>query len=958
MKKLFRNKKLLAILLAMMLILGSGNVAFAALPEGNGGNPSGGGGSTGPGSTYHDPIMNEIVTTMAESINGEEAFDYVSYVYMGWRTTGGPWQNQVIEGFLMNQLEDGGYVKADKDMSSAADQDYVWLQHDESTADVWAPEYARLKVVTEVRPEFQATADRFNVESYAFDPTSKTYLDHYGEQYGVSNVDEMWDWIIEKDGSGNRTNVVNGLEAELNKRAHLTWQTGFTNPSGTDPENAKVIKAEVVNVGKVTSSGSKYASEYTGSESDLKGKVLLCTTGNSTNWNYAKQVGAVSVMSKASLSSYSNPTIDGEQWYTNSARYASGRGMAANKEQMAAGAPIVEWNLSIDQERDMLALLAAHEKIEVEVVAIGDIYPMSDDGKSAKHGDGQLMAIAEIAGSTKPDERVMFVAHVQEPSANDNATGVGLNLELALKMKEMIDTGKMERPERTITFFWGDEMSCARLWLAAHPEEQEKVVCAIDLDMVGEDPEKTGGVMRIEKTPDPSAIYNYTLDVLPGQAPYHETSTKFVRLPDSHTLWGAGKVPPMGGFFINDLYMEAAQQVIAFVDKKFQVDVCPYEGGSDHSIFLQSGVPALLTWHFTDYVYHTTVDTMNMVSAKELENVGITSLSTGYLAAIATEREASAMMDILMAAAKDRFRVETENTARHEAWTKEKGGDMETALTLEKEVLNAWGTWYKEALQSCREYLLTDVSAEYLALEAQNLEKIEQWTTEATDFAERTMGKKVLDMEASYDAKLKWVATEKGTDLTLTNVLSVKNLRNVSLIRLVLTYDADAFTIDEGDVTSLVNQFGIQYDMSPGQVGVVLTVPGGTVTREGATDVLETIFHVKEGASPEQLNVRIKKLELHGESDENITVQFPHQVLNDQAVTEIYYYEGEIDVNGDGILDWQDLSRALTYFGKTSSDDGWNGEYGFWRADLDKDGKITIIDFALLKHAIHTAEMQ
>lgn len=43
------------------------------------------------------------------------------------------------------------------------------------------------------------------------------------------------------------------------------------------------------------------------------------------------------------------------------------------------------------------------------------------------------------------------------------------------------------------------------------------------------------------------------------------------------------------------------------------MDVCPYEGGSDHSRFLAQNVPALLTWHFTDYTYHSSVDTLNMV---------------------------------------------------------------------------------------------------------------------------------------------------------------------------------------------------------------------------------------------------------------------------------------------------------------------------------------------------------
>ena len=105
---------------------------------------------------------------------------------------------------------------------------------------------------------------------------------------------------------------------------------------------------------------------------------------------------------------------------------------------------------------------------------------------------------------------MVLAAHVQEPGCDDNATGVALNLELAVKMKKLIDEGKIARPERTIVFMWGDEMSFSRLYLNAHPDEVEDIICCIDLDMVGEDPAKTGGPMRIEKAPDPSAYYNYT----------------------------------------------------------------------------------------------------------------------------------------------------------------------------------------------------------------------------------------------------------------------------------------------------------------------------------------------------------------------------------------------------------------------------------------------------------------
>ena len=198
-------------------------------------------------------------------------------------------------------------------------------------------------------------------------------------------------------------------------------------------------------------------------------------------------------------------------------------------------------------------------------------------------------------------------------------------------------------------------MNLATLWLNSHPDEKTKALSVLNMDMVGEDPDKTGGVMRIEKTPDPSAKYNYTLDTLPWETDsyYDETFAdpdgQFIRLPDSHTLWGARSYKGMfqEGFFLNDLYMYAAQGVINYHDSDFRVDVCPYEGGSDHSRFLAQNVPALLTWHFTDYTYHSSVDTLNMSSAREMENVSITTMATALMIANATDGN-EALNDVIV----------------------------------------------------------------------------------------------------------------------------------------------------------------------------------------------------------------------------------------------------------------------------------------------------------------------
>lgn len=693
--------------------------------------------------------MQQFVEALGEEVGGEEMFDYLSYVYLGWRTTGGRWQNQVIDDFIVEQLKSAGYnyvgaasteldVKGSNDMSGATDDDYAWVTYYNVDTLTWDPEYAKLEITTEADFEGKdALIDRVNVESAAFNPTTDTYLDHYG----VDSIDEMWAWITEKDADGNRVNVLNGKEAELNQRCHLAWNSCFTDPAGTAPADAVGVSGQVVYIGTVSRSGSSYVcTKYPTAEecaANLAGKVLLSDSSLSNTFNLAKQVGAVAVMSTASLANYSTPKDENGniiEPFNRSARYASGASLSTTAAQTATGNPIVEWQFSNDQLAALKELLekSGDTPVYAKNISIGKTYAMND---AASGGKGQAVAMAEIKGAVYPDERIIICAHVQEPGSNDNATGVASQLGLALTLKKMVDEGTLARPDRTITFLWGDEMNLATLWLDSHPDEKVKVIAALDMDMVGEDPDKTGGVMRIEKTPDPSAAYNYTLDILPWETDsYYDDSFadpdgNFVRLPDSHTLWGAGSFDGMfqEGHFLNDTYMYAATDVIAYHDSDFQVDVCPYEGGSDHSRFLAQNVPALLTWHFTDYTYHTSVDTLAMSSDDEMENVGITTLAAALMMANATDQHEEVAMELAMRmlyAALERMDTETQNTINHRTYTLSHGGDFEAALANEQEVLNAWGDWYAEAIESVAKYLLKSPSQEYQALEAACLEAL------------------------------------------------------------------------------------------------------------------------------------------------------------------------------------------------------------------------------------------
>lgn len=91
-------------------------------------------------------------------LNGMDMYEHLGYVYMGWRTTGGTWQNQVICSYIMEQLAAAEYritgeaVTAPygtanrSDQSNAPDGDYAWVTQYQGTEDmdlgeVWDPEY-------------------------------------------------------------------------------------------------------------------------------------------------------------------------------------------------------------------------------------------------------------------------------------------------------------------------------------------------------------------------------------------------------------------------------------------------------------------------------------------------------------------------------------------------------------------------------------------------------------------------------------------------------------------------------------------------------------------------------------------------------------------------------------------------------------------------------------------------
>ena len=286
------------------------------------------------------------------------------------------------------------------------------------------------------------------------------------------------------------------------------------------------------------------------------------------------------------------------------------------------------------------------------------------------YGD-ELTLVAEVRGSRYPDERFVFSAHLDEPGANDNASGIAALAEGARVLAELVRDGSID-PARSITMLWGSEIRSTARYLAEDSLRSRGVMWGMSLDMVGEDTDKTGGTFLIEKMPDPSAVWT--------------------RGYDRHTEWGDRplSVDDLTPHYLNDFVLSRCKDQAAGTN--WIVKTNPYEGGSDHVPFLRAGKPGLLLWHFTDVFYHTDGDRPDKVSAETLANVGTCALLSAVTLTSADGATARRVIDELSNAALERLAGEYELSRAAIAAGSE--------APEQRLILRTWTEWYGAAIRA------------------------------------------------------------------------------------------------------------------------------------------------------------------------------------------------------------------------------------------------------------------
>jgi hypothetical protein len=243
---------------------------------------------------------------------------------------------------------------------------------------------------------------------------------------------------------------------------------------------------------------------------------------------------------------------------------------------------------------------------------------------------------------------------------------------MARTLAVLVKNGSV-KPRRTITMLYGLEIAQTRNFLADDSVRTRGVKWGLSLDMTGEDTKKTGGTFLIEKMPDPSAIWT--------------------RGDDHHSEWGGRPLAKtdLVPHYYNDYLLARCLDEAASTG--WVVRTNPFEGGSDHTPFLQAKKPGALFWHFTDHFYHTDGDRIDKVSKDELVNVG-----TAALVSVLTMTAADGPTARALVAEQERMaitRLDTE-LKLSKAAVAAPGSDR----AKEQDILRTWTDYYVAALKT------------------------------------------------------------------------------------------------------------------------------------------------------------------------------------------------------------------------------------------------------------------
>jgi len=209
------------------------------------------------------------------------------------------------------------------------------------------------------------------------------------------------------------------------------------------------------------------------------------------------------------------------------------------------------------------------------------------------------------------DDEVVLTAHLCHPlpGANDNASGCAALLEAARALNALIGRGALDRPRRGIRFLLMPEYFGTVAYLSRNEELIPRMVCGLNLDMVGADQELCGSTLIAESPPRCTPSFAGDLAALIAA-----------------DMAGGSRTP------------DGTQQIPRVRQVRTR-----FSGGSDHHVLSDPmvGVPSPMLIQWPDRHYHTTHDLPDKIDPDMLALAAGAAATYAYFCASAGRAEAT-----------------------------------------------------------------------------------------------------------------------------------------------------------------------------------------------------------------------------------------------------------------------------------------------------------------------------
>ncbi|MFQ5771165.1 MAG: DUF4910 domain-containing protein [bacterium] len=427
-------------------------------------------------------------------------------------------------------------------------------------------------------------------------------ISKYYREDATPGFHEAVDFLISRLGSyGFDPNQISverfksdGKVKYYNKRTRYGWQPGRAELWLEKPLRMKLADFEAVSTSLATwSTSTNITTElvYVGpgkteddfKVGDLKGKIVLTSSmPNAIQHEAVAKRGAAGI-----VSFWSSPA---RLQYPDLVNWLD---TANNHEEVKSFAFVLSRRMGLFLKE----MLEVGKKLTVRALVDADLV------------SGELEVLSTtIPGAKYPQQEVVYVAHLCHfsPSSNDNASGCAVILEIARTLHNLIDQKIINPPLRAVRFMWVPENYGTVAYLSAHPEFSNKAIAAINLDMVGEDLEKTNAIFRLFRTPASRPSY------------LNSVVEHFVELCDKLQITSStGSRAPFNYRFM------------------------PFALGSDHYWLNDAAIniPTVMLSHWPDLYYHSSHDTPDKCDPTELKRAAFIALcSLWYVANVTPDK--------------------------------------------------------------------------------------------------------------------------------------------------------------------------------------------------------------------------------------------------------------------------------------------------------------------------------